>query len=879
MNPESRGPVATAESPAAASPLLREGGTITLAHEADQATSPPEGSEAGRSFGSYRILNEVGHGGMGAVYLAVRDDDEFKKRVAIKLLRRGMATDDLVRRFRNERQILASIDHPNIARLLDGGTTEEGLPYFLMEYVEGEPIDRYCDGHGLSVGERLELFRTVCAAVHFAHQNLVVHRDLKPGNILVTADGVVKLLDFGIAKLLRPELYSDRAGATRLEERLLTPDYASPEQARGETVTTASDVYSLGVLLYELLTGHLPYRLSGLSLHEVSRVIGEVDPRKPSTVIGEVEERTQADGTTTKVTPELVSRTREGRPDKLQRRLAGDLDAIVMKAMRKEPQRRYGSAEQLSDDIRRHLDGLPVSARKGTFSYNAGKFVRRHRIGVAMAAAAIVSLIAFSAVLAVQSARLARARDRAQREAAKAQAVSTFLQETLASANPYEGQGRKVTVVEVLKAASDKLGRSFADQPEIGAALRHTMGNTYAGLGLLDEAEPWLRQALQMRQGILGRGHPDVAASMDDLAKVLMDKGENQAAERLAREALAMRRTLLGNQSVEVAESLNNLGRTLQEQGRDEAAEAQFRQSLAIRRKLLGEESAEVAESLNNLASVLDDRGDLEGAGRMHRESLAIRLRVLGDRHPSVGASRNNLAYVLHMKGDLDAAERLYRESLTADRASLGDAHPHVATTLNNLGTLLQARGDLDGAEALLRESLAIRRKALGEEHPDVAQSLNNLGMLLDEKGDHESAESLHREALAMNRKLLGDEHPDVAIDLLNLARAIQAQGEFEKAEPLYLEALAMERKRLGAQHPLLSATLSNYGGCLTGMRRYRDAEEKLLEAFGMAKALLGEQHERTRQTAERLVRLYEAWGKPDKAAEYEALKVKPAGT
>ena len=290
-------------------PLLPEGGTITLTHEADRATSAPEGSEAGRSVGSYRILSEVGHGGMGAVYLAVRDDDEFRKRVAIKLLRRGMATDDLVRRFRNERQILASIDHPHIAKLLDGGTTEEGFPYFLMEYVEGEPIDRYCDSHGLSVGERLELFRTVCAAVHFAHQNLVVHRDLKPGNILVTADGVVKLLDFGIAKLLRPELYSDRAGATRLEERLLTPEYASPEQARGEAITTASDVYSLGVLLYELLTGHLPYRLSGLSLHEVTRVIGEVDPRKPSTVIGDVEERTQADGTTAQAHPGI------GQPD------------------------------------------------------------------------------------------------------------------------------------------------------------------------------------------------------------------------------------------------------------------------------------------------------------------------------------------------------------------------------------------------------------------------------------------------------------------------------------------------------------------------------------------------------------------------------------
>ena len=879
MNPESRDPVATVESPAGASPLLPEGGTITLGHEADRATSPPEGSEAGRTFGSYRILNEVGHGGMGAVYLAVRDDDEFKKRVAIKLLRRGMATDDLVRRFRNERQILASIDHPNVAKLLDGGTTAEGLPYFLMEYVEGEPIDRYCDRHGLSVGERLELFRTVCAAVHFAHQNLVVHRDLKPGNILVTADGVVKLLDFGIAKLLRPELYADRGEATRLEERLLTPDYASPEQARGETITTASDVYSLGVLLYELLTGHLPYRLSGLSLHEVTRVIGEVDPRKPSTVIGEVEERTRADGTTAKLTPESVSRTREGRPDKLRRRLVGDLDAIVMKAMRKEPQRRYASAEQLSEDVRRHLEGHPVGARKGTLSYNATKFVRRHRVGVAMAAAAVFSLVAFSAVLAVQSSRLARARDRAEREAAKAQAVSTFLQETLSSADPYEGQGRAVTVVEVLNAASDRLGRSFADQPETAAAIRHTIGRTYARLGRGEEAERLLREALRMRQGVLGPEHPDVAASASELAVVLMERGQYEAAEQRSREALAMRRRLLGNESVEVAASLVNLGEILFKQSHYDAAEAQLRESLAIRRQRLGGQSVEVAESLNDLAMVLEHRGDIAGAEPLYREALAIRRAILGEAHPVVGTARGNLAGLLETKGDYDSAEGLYREALAVAREAFGETDPRVGTALNNLGACLSTRGRLDEAAALYRQSLAIMRKALGDEHPDVASTLNNLALVLHRKGDLGAAEPLYREALGLYRRSLGNEHENVAIGLFNLAGLTQQQGRLDKAESLYLEALAMERRLFGAQHPVLSATLSRYGGCLTEMKRYPEAEEKLLEAYGIAKALLGEQHPRTKQTAARLAHLYEAWGKPDKAAEYEALSAKPAGT
>jgi eukaryotic-like serine/threonine-protein kinase len=398
-----------------------EAGSFIEAPAYEAATKPMgAGEPAGRDgapqrIGAYRLLSELGRGGMGAVYLAERADDEYRRRVAIKLIRRGMDSDEILRRFRHERQILASLDHPHIARLLDGGTSADGLPYFVMEHIEGEPLTDYCDRRRLSVTARLQLFRDVCAAVHYAHQSLVVHRDLKPSNILVTNDGAVKLLDFGIAKLLfASELTPLSLRQTAPGVRLMTPEYASPEQVRGETVTTASDIYALGVILYELLTGRRPYRLTRRSLHEVERIVCEQEPERPSTAISRVEAEVDGAGELHALaTPESVSLTREGSPERLRRRLRGDLDNIVLRALSKEPARRYGSAEQFSEDLRRHLTGLPVIARPDTFGYRSGKFIRRHKAGVAAAAAAALMLAGFGANQTAQSARLARERDRA----------------------------------------------------------------------------------------------------------------------------------------------------------------------------------------------------------------------------------------------------------------------------------------------------------------------------------------------------------------------------------------------------------------------------------------------------------------------------------
>src|SRR5450631_3086153 len=430
----------------------------------------------GRQFGVYQVVREIGRGGLGAVYLAARADDEYRKQVAIKVIRRGLDTDDIIRRFRNERQILAQLDHPNIARLIDGGTTDEGLPYFVMEYVNGEPIGAYCDAHVLTTTERLNLFRKVCATVTYAHQNLVIHRDLKPSNILVASDGEPKLLDFGIAKLLGPE--EEALAQTMAGQQIMTPEYASPEQVKGERITTVSDVYSLGVLLYELLTGQRPYRLKTRTAEEIARAITDQEPARPSTAIA-----------TSDHPPSSILHSRS---------LRGDLDNIVLMAMRKEPARRYTSVGQFSEDIRRHLEGLPVRARKDTVPYRTSKFVNRHRIGVAAAALVLLSLVGGIVATLIQV-RTAR------RERAKAEAISGFLQKTLHASNPGKNLSGQPTVKDLLDDASKRLAtEELSDQPEVKAELQRIIGESYLSLGQYDLAEQNLAAAAEAQKRIYG---------------------------------------------------------------------------------------------------------------------------------------------------------------------------------------------------------------------------------------------------------------------------------------------------------------------------------------------------------------------------------------
>jgi eukaryotic-like serine/threonine-protein kinase len=816
-----------------------------IAGVASSISPEPHDDAAGNHIGPYRLTRLVGRGGMGAVYEAMRDDDQFQQQVAIKLIKGGMDSAFVRERFVRERQILAGLDHPHIARLFDGGATEDGRPYFVMEFVDGEPITNYCRQRELALDEKLKLFRAVCSAVQHAHQKLVVHRDLKPSNIMVTADGTPKLLDFGIAKLLTPDP-GEALTRTETAVRLMTPDYASPEQVRGGAITTVTDVYSLGVVLYELLTARRPYQFVTYSPVEIERAICETEAPRPSE----------------------AARQQTGAPPKLARQLAGDLDNIVLMALRKEPERRYQSVEQFSEDIRRYLTGLPVVARKDTFSYRAGKFARRHKAGVAI----LALLVGFAIALAVLVVRIARERDRANQAAARAEAVTQSLVAVFEFADPGKSRGNAITAKELLDQGAEKVVRELKDQPAVRAKLMDTIGGLYQSIGVYDRAQTLLEEALKLRRQTLGAEHPDVAASLHHLAGLAFKKGDFAGSETLHREALQLRRKLLGSEHLDVANSMDDLGKSLLERGKLTEAEPLLREALALRRKRLGEEHKDIAKSLNGLGRVLSNQGKFAEAAASYRQALALHRQLSGADDLFVAVGLNNLAAMLQELGDYNGAEQLLRETLALRRKLLGAEHPDLVPALGNLASVLQDKREYEEAEQLYRQALALRRKLLGENHPNLTVTMHNLATLLRAKGDYAGAEALFRQSLALRRKLYGETHFETATSISHLGGVFFAKGQYDEALRLYRQALDTYLKSLPLDHWLVNLTRSHMGSCLTQLKRYREAEEQLLVAHAGLKTVRGDQNALTRKAVSRLIELYEAWGKPDQAAPYRAL-------
>ena len=614
-------------------------------------------TDTGRRIGPYRTVRPLGHGGMGSVYLAERADGEFEQQVALKLLRTGVDADDRARRFRAERQILASLTHPNIARLLDGGVTEAEQPFFVMEHVDGRPLDQYCDAQRLSVRARIDLFLTVCEAVKYAHRSLVVHRDLKPTNILVTPDGTPKLLDFGIAKLLDPEaLYPHAPPRTRTGLLPMTPAYASPEQVRSESITTASDVYQLGLILYELLTGQRPYRLRGRTPSEMERIICEEEPTRPSTAITEAGTPPEDE-----TSPEQIGRARQARLGQLQKMLQGDLDTIVLKALRKEPERRYDSAEQLADDLERHLDGRPVTAHADTWTYRARKFVRRHAWGVGVTTV-IALLLAGSVIgLTLQNQRIAEERDRAQIETMKSEHVKAFLIALFGNAWQNVGGADSVAVRASLDAGVQRLQQRLSDQPEIRAEMMSAVAAVYQRLGDAAAARPLLKEALATHRSL---EHPsEVASLLLDLAAVAEQRGVPDEAEALYREALALRRTRRDDSHIAVAQVKNKLGQLLESEGRDSAAVALYAEAAPVYRRVMGDGHTQTAVLLERLGALYQEREDYAAAEPLLRDAVEMHQRLEGTGHPSTQRVLKRLVRLYEARG---ASDRIaaYRDQL-----------------------------------------------------------------------------------------------------------------------------------------------------------------------------------------------------------------------
>ena len=721
------------------------------------------GDTDGRRVGPYRLLRELGRGGMGTVYLAERADG-FEQRVAVKLLKRGMDSDEIVRRFEAERQILAELDHPHVARLTDGGTTADDLPYFVMEHVEGEPIDRYCQRHGLTVRRRLELFAKVCAAVHFAHQRLVVHRDLKPANILVTAGGVPKLLDFGIAKLLRPD---PRFAATMTAggHSPMTPLYASPEQLRGRPITTVSDVYSLGVVLYELLSGERPYRFEGLLDDEAARMVCEQDPPRPS----------------------AAAKRRGGGGDRLRRQLAGDLDTIVMRAMHKDPEHRFRSVEQLADDLDRYLAGLPVRSRPDTFAYRAGKFVRRHSWGVAASAVIAVLVLGFAFTMALQRRQIARANEQIGWQRDRAEEATDFLLEVFSVVDPNRSQGRDLTARQALDEAARQVPERFVGQPENHARVMDTIGVIYWHLGLHEEALSLLEESLELRRRHWGDKHALVAESLHNLANAVRDLGDGERAEELMERALAIQRREYPGGHIDLARGLHNLASLLRQQGDLEAAAARLREALAIKRRLLGEEHSDVANSLHLLASVRVGQGEHGEAENLYRRAIAMRRKLDGPVDPGLASTLHNLARLYARLGRGEDALPLAREALAMRRELYGDEDPRLVNCLDTLARSLSAAGDPAAALVYLEQAQAIHRQSGGGARRAALLAISRAGAL-QALGDAAACAEVAESALAILRPR------DDPSDEVDLAEAKSVRGACLAARGRWVEAEALLR-------------------------------------------------------------------------------------
>jgi serine/threonine protein kinase/tetratricopeptide (TPR) repeat protein len=813
-----------------------------LLGDLDDDLSPVE-PEADR-IGSFRILRPLGHGGMGSVYLAEREGAGFTQRVALKLLRAGMllsarVAPQLEERFNRERHILARLEHSGIARLIDGGYTPAGQPYLAMEFVEGIPLTEYAHEHGLGIRARVELFIAVCEAVQYAHQRLVIHRDLKPSNILVDETGRPKLLDFGIATFAETE----DAVAAQTGSRTglwFTPNYASPEQVRRERVTTLSDLYSLGVVLYELLADVRPYEAGSLSPGGLEEIVCRRIPERPSA---------QA------ATPRLA------------RLLRGDLDTIVLKALAKEPERRYGSVRELADDLHRHLRREPVQARPDSFSYRLSTFLRRNRTAVAAAVFVLVALSAGLVTTTWQARNAERARAVAEDARGQAEEVADFLIGIFEENDPQQAPVDPALATAILErgvARADEL----AEQPAVRARLLDALGMVFLNLGRYDEAHQLVSQGLAIRMGTLGNAHPDVAESLRHLGRVMRARGQYAAAETVYRQALDIQRRVLDPDAAATAQTLSDIAFLLPYLGRAAEAESAYREVLAMRRRSLDPDDPAIGDAVLRVAAILRRQGRNAQAESVGREGIAFRERVLGPDHPDVGAALIAVAdYVAEDSTRRDEAERMYRQGLDIQHRALGNRHLDLQHGMGSLADLLAAAGRYDEADSLLHELLDLREQLLGPDHESVGAIKEALGEVRAAQGRLDEAIALRTEGLAAWRRAMGRSHPAVASSLDGLARLYVLAGNDVAAESLLVEALEIRRGANGPRHPLVGILLISLGELNTRRAHYEEAERQLVEAREILEAQMTPDHPDPRRARAALAALYEAWGKPERAA------------
>jgi len=777
-------------------------------------------------IGPYRILEEVGEGGMGIVYLADQEVP-LRRQVALKVIKLGMDTRQVIARFEAERQALAVMDHPAIATVFDAGATDDGRPYFAMEYVRGEPVTRYCDRQRLTTRERLELFIQVCEGVQHAHHKGIIHRDLKPSNVLVTVqDGraVPKIIDFGVAKATAQPL-TEHSLFTELGMIIGTLDYMSPEQAEMGSldIDTRTDVYALGVILYELLTGALPFDRDTqrkAALDDVRRAIREKEPPRPST---RVKERGAASA--------KAAERRRTEPARLASRLRGDLDSITLRALEKDRTRRYQTANAFAMDVRRHLRNEPVSARAPSTLYRMQRFTRRHRVGAAAAAALLVALVLGVAGTTLGLVRAQRAEVQAREDAAIASRVSEFLVKLFEVSDPGEARGNSITAREILDRGAEQIRHDLADQPQVQARLIYTMGKVHDSLGLYNAGAALLEEALKKREELLGQEHPDVAETRERLGNVYRRQGRHAEAEPLLRRAVAIRERRFPPNAPLIADSLTSLGNLYQTMGRLDEAQPMLERALAIRELNEGDRAG-LARTLSSVASLLGRRGKIAEAEPHLRRALDIQEHTLGRDHPDVARTCTNLANVCMLQKRFAEAEPLYARALEIRRRTLGPRHASVAETLDGLGSLYLEENRPDAAEPVFREALSIYQQAYGATHTNVAVALVNLGKILVRQHRYQDAEARYRQALAILEKTVSADDPYVADTLQDVGELYHELKRPADAEPLFRRALAIRERALGAHNIATADSVHALGVVLRDKGRAAEALPFLARAF-----------------------------------------------
>lgn len=767
-------------------------------------------SYVGKRFGPYRILREIGRGGMGAVFLGERADGDFQQQVALKIIRQSFVDGELERHFRRERQILASLNHPHIAKLIDGGISETGELFLAMEFIEGAPLLAFAAHQDLTIEDRLRLFLKICNAVSFAHQNLVIHRDLKPSNILVTADGVPKLLDFGLAKLSeQPAAGSSAEGGadqTQTGFRAFTPAYASPEQILGKSVTTSSDVFSLGVILFELLTGEKPFHFEGKSLDEIIRTVTTGEPSLPSR-LGKSEN------------PQSATR---------QRQLRGDLDNITLKALQKDSARRYQSVAEFGNDIERHLERLPVTARPNTLWYRASRFYQRNKIAVSAAALVIIALVAGLAIALRQYGNARRETAKARLENARAEQLNNFLQTILSSAAPVE-KGKDAKVIDVIDDAAERIDTEFPGQPELRAQALLSVGNTYRTLGLTDKAERTLREALKLNTELYGEENAATAMNQIYLSDPVLAKGRTAEAESLLTKGIETERRLLPTRNKDLAFGLRALGALYANRGEYDKAKAVLQESVLMYDEIFGKDNPDSAIALVITGRAKEFSGDLAGAESIYRQSIEI-FRPLPKRY------ENRLALALY-----------------------------------NLGNLLITRGKFDEALGVIREGEAIYQKSGGTTIYAFWGKfyLTRAYFLM---GDYQRALAEGLSSLDIGRKIHIEQSSDYIVQLTNVGLALTRSGKAREGEPYLRQSVELARVHLAPGDVTTPAMESALGECLTAQKKFAEAEPLLVQSLEKINAILGEKSRPAGLAAKRLVELYEKMNKPELAAKYRPL-------